>query len=66
MAGQTETPSNSQSRRIPSLTRPAPYGRLKAGKKTSIIAVVDNGTVSFQKFGETDFAELPWVGNGTA
>lgn len=47
-----------------SLTRPAPYGRLKAGRKAAIIAVVDNGTISFQKFGMTDFTELPWVGDG--
>ncbi|KAK9895315.1 hypothetical protein P389DRAFT_197375 [Cystobasidium minutum MCA 4210] len=46
----------------PSLTRPAPYAKLKNGSKSAIIAVVDNGTVSFQRFGESDFQELPWVG----
>ena len=48
-----------------SLTRPAPYARLKAGRKSAIIAVVDNGTISFQRFGDVDFSELPWVGDCT-
>lgn len=47
-----------------SLTRPAPYARLKNGSKSAIIAVVDNGTVSFQRFGKSRFEELPWVGDG--
>ena len=46
------------------LSRPAPYARLKAGRKSAIIAVVDNGTISFQRFGQTNFAEFPWVGHG--
>jgi tRNA-splicing endonuclease subunit Sen54 len=48
--------------KIGSLTRPPPYARLKNGRKSAIIAVVDNGTISFQRFGDTDFTELPWVG----
>lgn len=50
--------------KAPSLTRPAPYAKLKTGRKAAIIAVVDNGTVSWQKFGMTDFTEFPWVGDG--
>lgn len=45
-----------------SLTRPAPYAKLKNGNKSAIIAVVDNGTISFQRFGQSGFEELPWVG----
>lgn len=45
-----------------SLTRPAPYAKLKNGSKSAIIAVVDNGTISFQRFGQSGFEELPWVG----
>lgn len=56
---------NARPPRLASLTRPAPYARLKGGRKSAIVAVVDSGTISFQKFGETDFAELPWVGDGT-
>jgi tRNA-splicing endonuclease subunit Sen54 len=52
--------------RAPTLTRPAPFARLKAGSKSAIIAVVDNGTVSYQRFGDTDFGVLPWVGDGFA
>lgn len=47
-----------------SLTRPAPYARLKNGSKSAIIAVVDNGTISFQRFGKSGFEEVPWVGDG--
>ncbi|KAL7006969.1 tRNA-splicing endonuclease subunit sen54 [Cystobasidiomycetes sp. EMM_F5] len=47
-----------------SLTRPSPYANLKTGYRSAIIAVVDNGTISFQRFGQTDFSEYPWVGDG--
>jgi len=62
-SGSTKRSSNAKNK-VPSLTRPSPYAKLKSGKKHAIVAVVDNGTISFQKFGMTDFTELPWVGDG--
>lgn len=53
-------------RRSHTLSRLSPYAQLKAGRTSAILAVLDNGTISFQRFGETDFSELPWVGNGAA
>ena len=59
--GYTSATGNSKSK--PStLTRPPPYAKLKNGRKSAIIAVVDNGLISFLRFGDTDFSELPWVG----
>jgi hypothetical protein len=61
--GKARRPQN-KSNNNKSLTRPAPYARLKNGSKSAIIAVVDNGTISFQRFGKSGFEELPWVGDG--
>lgn len=57
-------PSNKKYNANNSLSRPAPYAKLKNGSKSAIIAVVDNGTISFQRFGQSGFEELPWVGDG--
>lgn len=59
--GKPRRPQNSKSQ---SLTRPAPYAKLKNGSKSAIIAVVDNGTISFQRFGKSGFEEFPWLGDG--
>ncbi|GAA5984756.1 hypothetical protein JCM10908_003489 [Rhodotorula pacifica] len=42
--------------------KPTPYPRLKTGRRTILIAVVDNGTSSLLRFSEAEFAKIPWVG----
>jgi tRNA-splicing endonuclease subunit Sen54 len=42
--------------------RRVPYGRLKAGRRNAVFAVVDSGTISFVRFGEGEFGELPLLG----
>ncbi|KAF8659870.1 hypothetical protein AX16_001754 [Volvariella volvacea WC 439] len=39
--------------------RPNPFGALKAGKKMVVIAAVDNGNISFFRFGQGVFADWP-------
>ncbi|KAI5475801.1 hypothetical protein MNV49_000812 [Pseudohyphozyma bogoriensis] len=45
-------------------TKPSPYPRLKSGRRSILVAVVDNGTSSFLMFSEAEFAKLPWKGQG--
>ncbi|BGP43067.1 tRNA-splicing endonuclease subunit sen54 [Rhodotorula kratochvilovae] len=42
--------------------KPSPYPRLKTGRRTVLLAVVDNGTSSLLRFSEAEFAKLPWAG----
>ncbi|KPV72651.1 uncharacterized protein RHOBADRAFT_55742 [Rhodotorula graminis WP1] len=42
--------------------KPSPYPQLKTGRRTILLAVVDNGTSSLLRFSEAEFAKLPWVG----
>ncbi|GAA5868606.1 hypothetical protein JCM3774_005444 [Rhodotorula dairenensis] len=42
--------------------KPTPYPRLKTGRRTILIAVVDNGTSSLLRFSEAEFAKIPWIG----
>lgn len=44
--------------------KPAPYQRLKVGRRNILVAVVDNGTISILRFNETEFGKLPWNGLG--
>ncbi|GAA5960559.1 hypothetical protein JCM21900_002842 [Sporobolomyces salmonicolor] len=46
----------------PPKKKPSPYPRLKTGRRSILVAVVDNGTTSILRFSETEFAKLPWVG----
>jgi tRNA-splicing endonuclease subunit Sen54 len=39
--------------------KPNPFMALKAGKKITIIAVVDSGNISFFRFGQGAFSEWP-------
>jgi tRNA-splicing endonuclease subunit Sen54 len=41
------------------LPRPNPFGVLKQGKKTIVVAVVDVGSVGFFRFGQGCFEEWP-------
>ncbi|BGP27200.1 tRNA-splicing endonuclease subunit sen54 [Rhodotorula toruloides] len=43
---------------------PSPYPRLKTGRRTILVAVVDNGTSSLLRFSEGEFAKIPWAGAG--
>jgi tRNA-splicing endonuclease subunit Sen54 len=36
------------------------------GRRNVLVAVVDNGTSSFLRFSEAEFAKLPWRGVGRA
>ncbi|KDE04805.1 hypothetical protein MVLG_04769 [Microbotryum lychnidis-dioicae p1A1 Lamole] len=40
------------------------YPRLKVGRRSILIAVVDNGTISMMRFSENEFGKLPWIGLG--
>ncbi|SCV69469.1 BQ2448_2489 [Microbotryum intermedium] len=40
------------------------YPRLKVGRRSILIAVVDNGTISIMRFSENEFGKLPWIGQG--
>ena len=40
---------------------PNPFGALKAGKKSVVVAVVDAGSISFYRFGEGAFEDWPMV-----
>lgn len=42
--------------------KPSPYPRLKTGRRSVLVAVVDNGTTSFLRFSEAEFAKMPWKG----
>ncbi|BGP34903.1 tRNA-splicing endonuclease subunit sen54 [Rhodotorula toruloides] len=42
--------------------KPSPYPRLKTGRRTILVAVVDNGTSSLLRFSEGEFAKIPWAG----
>jgi len=42
--------------------KPSPYPQLKTGRRTILLAVVDNGTSSLLRFSEAEFAKLPWAG----
>lgn len=42
--------------------KPTPYPRLKTGRRTILVAVVDNGTSSLLRFSEAEFAKIPWIG----
>ncbi|GAA5995244.1 tRNA splicing endonuclease subunit SEN54 [Rhodotorula paludigena] len=42
--------------------KPSPYPRLKTGRRTILVAVVDHGTSSLLRFSEAEFAKLPWAG----
>ncbi|POY74704.1 hypothetical protein BMF94_2179 [Rhodotorula taiwanensis] len=44
------------------IRKPTPYPRLKTGRRTILVAVVDNGTSSLLRFSETEFAKIPWIG----
>ncbi|BGP57769.1 tRNA-splicing endonuclease subunit sen54 [Rhodotorula sphaerocarpa] len=46
----------------PPARKPTPYPRLKTGRRTILVAVVDNGTSSLLRFSEAEFAKIPWVG----
>ncbi|KAK4703574.1 tRNA-splicing endonuclease subunit Sen54, partial [Phenoliferia sp. Uapishka_3] len=48
----------------PKNAKPSPYPRLKIGRRSIIVAVVDNGTTSYIRFSESEFAKLQWAGNG--
>jgi hypothetical protein len=39
----------------------SPYGRLKVGEKLLVVAIIENGTSTFMKFGPAAFEEHPWV-----
>lgn len=41
--------------------KPSPYGRLKTGEKMLVVAVVENGTSTFMKFGPSAFARNAWI-----
>ncbi|GAA5995551.1 hypothetical protein JCM5350_004034 [Sporobolomyces pararoseus] len=43
---------------------PSPYPRLKTGRRNILVAVVSDGTSSILRFSETEFAKLPWKGQG--
>jgi hypothetical protein len=43
---------------------PSPYPRLKTGRRSILVAVVSDGTSSILRFSETEFAKLPWKGQG--
>lgn len=42
--------------------KPSPYPRLKTGRRSVLVAVVDNGTTSLLRFSEAEFAKMPWLG----
>ncbi|GAA6049227.1 hypothetical protein JCM3770_003317 [Rhodotorula araucariae] len=42
--------------------KPSPYPKLKTGRRTVLLAVVDNGPSSLLRFSEAEFAKLPWAG----
>ncbi|GAA5895433.1 hypothetical protein JCM6882_006249 [Rhodosporidiobolus microsporus] len=41
---------------------PSPYPFLKTGRRTVLLAVVDNGTASIMRMSEGEFGKVPWVG----
>lgn len=55
-------PSPASPKRAPK--KPSSYPRLKLGRRSIIVAIVDNGTTSFIRFSESEFAKLQWVGGG--
>lgn len=44
--------------------KPSPYPRLKTGRRSILVAVVNDGTSSILRFSETEFGKLPWKGTG--
>ncbi|GAA6060169.1 hypothetical protein JCM10212_005170 [Sporobolomyces blumeae] len=42
---------------------PSPYPRLKTGRRTILVAIVQDGTSSILRFSEAEFAKLPWKGD---
>jgi tRNA-splicing endonuclease subunit Sen54 len=42
-----------------SIRKPKPFMVLKAGKKNVVVAAVDAGSISFFRFGQGAFEELP-------
>lgn len=59
LAAPSPLPANG-TRRPP--RKPSPYPQLKTGRRTILLAVVDNGTSSLLRFSEAEFAKLPWAG----
>jgi len=41
-----------------------PFPPLKAGRRNVVLAVVDNGTTTMLRFGETDFSKWRLAGEG--
>lgn len=39
-------------------TLPSPYPRLKQGRRNVLVTVVDNGTMSFLRFNESEFGKI--------
>lgn len=48
----------------PKKGKPSPYPRLKTGRRSILVAVVNDGTSSILRFSETEFGKLPWKGQG--
>ena len=46
--------------------RANPFPRLKAGRRSVIVAAVDSGVVQFLRWGETEFGELALIGESKA
>ncbi|BGP19661.1 hypothetical protein JCM10213_004764 [Rhodosporidiobolus nylandii] len=57
-------PADAKGGRKPQLQKkgPSPYPYLKTGRRSVLLAVVDNGTSSILRMSEGEFGKLPWVG----
>ncbi|GAA5826792.1 hypothetical protein JCM11251_002895 [Rhodosporidiobolus azoricus] len=55
-------PPPAQKKKVQMPKPPSPYPFLKTGRRTVLLAVVDNGTASIMRMSEGEFAKVAWVG----